>query len=74
MPQMRDDASGAGPGLTSADSNFTLLGSGNQNIDLSAAILVLLDEINTLRTHVAIGLAAKTVAQFKTAFDSKKTT
>lgn len=74
MPQMKDDGSqiGGGQSAPSATAGFSVFGTGNPEADLSALVLVLLDEINTLRTHVAIGLAAKTVSDIKTAFNTKK--
>lgn len=38
---------------------------------LRAIVAVLLDEINTLRTHAAIGLPARTLAQAKTGIQNK---
>lgn len=74
MPIMKDDGAqtGGSGGVSSATAGYSFFGSGNPENDLSAAVLVLLDEINALRTNPAIGLAAKTVADFKTAFNTKK--
>ena len=75
MPQMRDDGGGVDTGQISPSTSAShkVINTGNPDTDLSCAILALLDEINTLRTHVAIGLAAKTVTQIATAINAKKT-
>lgn len=74
MPQMRDDGSDTGGGVNApaADAAMTVFGTGNPERDLSAIVLVFLAEINTLRTHAAIGLPALTVANIETAFNAKK--
>jgi hypothetical protein len=38
---------------------------------LRALALIVLDEINTIRTNAALGLAPRTLAQLKTAFTNK---
>jgi len=76
MPlQIKNDGSGVdqGQNAPSGSGAHTVFGSGNPEVDLSCTILALLDEINTLRTHVAIGLAAKTPAQIAAAVVAKKT-
>lgn len=53
-----------------ADAIQKRLGKGGDPISLRAIISILLDEINTLRTHAAIGLPARTLSQAKTAYDN----
>ncbi|HKQ98852.1 MAG TPA: hypothetical protein VJV75_13330 [Candidatus Polarisedimenticolia bacterium] len=75
MPiQMKNDGSGIdqGQNAPSGSAGHTVV-AGDADQNLSAAVLALLDEINTLRTHGAIGLAAKTPAQIAAAIAAKKT-
>lgn len=74
MPvQMKNDGSGVGGGTNApASSGSMTVVSGNADDNLSAVVLALLDEINTIRITVALGLAARTPAQIATAIATKK--
>jgi len=76
MPiQMKNDGSGvdSGQNAPASSAGHTVISGGNAEVDLSAAILYLMDELNILRTHGAIGLAARTVADVAAGIVAKKT-
>lgn len=76
MPYMRmkKDGAGIGDGAgATTNAALTVVGSGNSTELLSAAVMVLLDEINALRTLGLIGLAAKTPEQIAAAIEAKRT-
>ena len=75
MPiQMKNDGTTVDPGQSApaASAAHTVISGNNPDADLSATILYLLEELNILRTHAAIVLAARTVADVAAGIAAKK--
>jgi hypothetical protein len=75
MPiQIIDDGSGTGSGTNAPDATAGLhVLKGNPDLLLSAVVLALLDELNTVRAALVPPLTAKTATQIITAIQAKVT-